>query len=50
MNRPGTVNGSNWKWRLERPLTAEQAHLLAEWTAAAGRESVRPAPASVVGD
>ena len=21
MNRPGTVNGSNWKWRLERPLT-----------------------------
>ena len=25
MNRPGTVNGHNWKWRLERPLTLEQA-------------------------
>ena len=40
MNRPGTVNGGNWKWKLERPLTGAQAHKLAEWTAAAGRERI----------
>jgi 4-alpha-glucanotransferase len=38
MNRPGTVNGGNWKWKLEQPLTGAQARKLAEWTAAAGRE------------
>jgi len=37
MNRPGTVNGDNWKWKLERPLTLEQAQLLREWTEDAGR-------------
>jgi len=37
MNRPGTTDARNWKWRLERPLTAEQAATLASWTAAAGR-------------
>jgi 4-alpha-glucanotransferase len=46
MNRPGTVDPRNWRWRLEQPLTAEQAHTLADWTAAAGRESESPAPAS----
>ena len=25
MNRPGTTDPRNWKWKLERPLTAEQA-------------------------
>jgi len=39
MNRPGTVNGHNWRWKLERPFTLEQAKTLAGWTAAAGRES-----------
>jgi len=38
MNRPGTVNGHNWKWKLEQPLSLAQAHTLAAWTAAAGRE------------
>ena len=37
MNRPGTTDPRNWKWRLERPLTGEQAGTLASWTAAAGR-------------
>jgi len=39
MNRPGTVDGHNWKWKLERPLTGEQAEWLAELTAAVGRGS-----------
>ena len=39
MNRPGTVNGDNWKWRLERPLTREQAHLLRGVDPGAGRQS-----------
>ena len=38
MNRPGTADGRNWKWRLERPLTGAQADTLAAWTAAAGRD------------
>jgi 4-alpha-glucanotransferase len=42
MNRPGTVGNGNWKWKLDRPFTPEQAALLAEWTAAAGRESLSP--------
>ena len=37
MNRPGTTDARNWKWKLERPLTADQAATLAAWTAAAGR-------------
>lgn len=37
MNRPGTVGGDNWKWKLERPLTDQHARWLAELTAAAGR-------------
>ena len=42
MNRPGTVNGDNWKWKLEQPLTLAQAQKLAGWTAAAGRERLGP--------
>ena len=42
MNRPGTVNGDNWKWKLEQPLTLTQAHTLAAWTATAGRERLGP--------
>jgi 4-alpha-glucanotransferase len=38
MNRPGTTDARNWKWRLERPLTDAQADTLAAWTAAAGRD------------
>ena len=38
MNRPGTTDARNWRWRLERPLTGEQADTLASWTAAAGRD------------
>ena len=37
MNRPGTVDGRNWSWRLERPLAAAQAEWLAQLTAEAGR-------------
>jgi 4-alpha-glucanotransferase len=37
MNRPGTVARSNWVWKLERPLTDEQAGWLADLTVAAGR-------------
>jgi 4-alpha-glucanotransferase len=40
MNRPGTVGNGNWKWKLEKPLTLQQARTLARWTAAAGRESL----------
>jgi 4-alpha-glucanotransferase len=40
MNRPGTVGNGNWTWRLERRFTSEQASLLAEWTAGAGRQSL----------
>ncbi len=46
MNRPGTVSPRNWKWKLARRLTGGQAKRLAEWTAAAGRESASPAHAS----
>lgn len=42
MNRPGTIGNGNWKWRLERHFTHEQAAMLADWTAAAGRESLSP--------
>jgi 4-alpha-glucanotransferase len=37
MNRPGTVDPSNWAWRLTEALTSEQAGRLAELTVAAGR-------------
>ena len=50
MNRPGTVNGGNWSWKLEQPLTLAQADKLAEWTAAAGRERLSPVEASLSGD
>ena len=46
MNRPGTTDPRNWKWRLERPLTAEQADTLASWTAAAGRGGASAAQAA----
>jgi 4-alpha-glucanotransferase len=39
MNRPGTVNGDNWSWKLDAPFTLAQAKKLARWTEAAGRES-----------
>ena len=41
MNRPGTVDANNWTWKLERPLTGEQAHWLADVTVAAGRGNSR---------
>ena len=37
MNRPGTADGTNWRWKLEQPLSAAQAIWLAELTANAGR-------------
>ena len=37
MNRPGTVDGHNWTWKLERPLTGGQAEWLADLTLTAGR-------------
>jgi 4-alpha-glucanotransferase len=37
MNRPGTADGSNWTWKLDQPLTGEQAAWLKELTVAAGR-------------
>ncbi len=37
MNRPGTIGGQNWTWRLEKPLETAQAERLAELTRAAGR-------------
>ena len=46
MNRPGTIDPRNWKWKLECPLTAEQARTLATWTAAAGRCDARAAVAA----
>jgi 4-alpha-glucanotransferase len=39
MNRPGTVGGHNWAWRLDRHLTGEQASALLELTTASGRQS-----------
>jgi 4-alpha-glucanotransferase len=45
MNRPGTVAASNWAWKLEGPLTDEQAEWLADLTVAAGRgDRIRAAP------
>jgi len=41
MNRPGTVDGNNWAWKLERPLTGEQAEWLGDLTIAAGRGNSR---------
>jgi 4-alpha-glucanotransferase len=49
MNRPGTVSDANWSWKLEQPLTRAQAGRLAEWTAAAGRESLGAAHAATPG-
>jgi 4-alpha-glucanotransferase len=46
MNRPGTVNGDNWKWKLEQPLTLEQAHLLRGWTEDAGRQALNAVSSS----
>ncbi len=37
MNRPGTVGGQNWTWRLEKPFDTAQAERLADLTHAAGR-------------
>ncbi len=37
MNRPGTADGTNWRWKLERPLSDAQATWLAELTANADR-------------
>ena len=37
----GNDGRPNWKWKLEQPLTAEQAATLAAWTAAAGRRDER---------
>ena len=48
MNRPGTVENRNWKWKLDKPLTVAQARTLAKWTAAAGRVSLGHAPAARV--
>ncbi|MEO5633837.1 4-alpha-glucanotransferase [Gaiella sp.] len=45
MNRPGTVNGGNWKWKLEQPLTGAQARMLSGWVALAGRERLGPVEA-----
>ncbi len=45
MNRPGTTDGHNWKWKLELPLTTAQAEWLAELTVTAGR-GIPPAPES----
>ena len=45
MNRPGTTDGHNWKWKLELPLTTAQAEWLAELTIAAGR-GIPPPPES----
>ena len=42
MNQPGTVGDHNWNWKLERPLTADQAAWLAEMTVAAGRGGAEP--------
>ena len=46
MNRPGTTDPRNWQWRLEQPLTDEQADTLASWTAAAGRGGASAARAA----
>ena len=46
MNRPGTVSAQNWSWRLEQPLTLEQAHLLRAWTEDAGPGALSPVPGS----
>lgn len=40
MNRPGTTDRRNWKWRLDRALTSNEASWLAELTASAGRETL----------
>jgi 4-alpha-glucanotransferase len=37
MNRPGTVDPRNWGWKLEEPLSLEQAEWLSGLTASAGR-------------
>jgi len=42
MNRPGTVGGQNWTWRLERAFTAEQAEWLADLARTAGRTAPVP--------
>jgi 4-alpha-glucanotransferase len=46
MNRPGTTDRRNWKWKLEQPLTSDQAATLASWTEAAGRSGTREAQAA----
>ncbi len=45
MNRPGTVETRNWQWKLERPLTANDARRLSSLTRLAGREGPRAAHA-----
>ncbi len=47
MNRPGTIEERNWKWKLDAPLTDAQAERLAEWTAAAGRAGPGAADATL---
>jgi 4-alpha-glucanotransferase len=46
MNRPGTIDERNWKWKLEQPLTSDQAATLRSWTAAAGRTGTSAAQAA----
>jgi 4-alpha-glucanotransferase len=46
MNRPGTIDERNWKWKLEEPLTFDQAATLAAWTEAAGRMGTSEAQAA----
>ena len=41
MNRPGIVDRQNWTWKLEQPLTHEQATWLGELTSTAGRAAVK---------
>jgi 4-alpha-glucanotransferase len=45
MNQPGTVNGRNWSWRLDRPLERARAEWLAEVTEDSGR--LGPVPIDV---
>jgi 4-alpha-glucanotransferase len=46
MNRPGTTEPRNWKWKLEQSFTAEQAETLRASTAAAGRTHTSTAQAA----
>src|SRR3954447_12712929 len=46
MNRPGTTEPRNWKWKLEQSFTPEQAETLRASTAAAGRTHTSSAQAA----